>query len=290
MAFSQMESLACAQLQGSYTALMQLIDFLLSFYSRLLTALRNALKRIEVFVYNEIVKNINNLVNLAKRYEVLPKDISELKDDACQALLACEALFIGFTYTKYPSGNVTDPITGQPMTPYEFFKKYACGNGIDGLIDFSANTLKGFIDTAKAFVDENAINKMEQLINNSIQDYEDFLRKPIDDILGDVSSLFDNYFSTAFDVIFPWAEVGYGFKSQTANIFDLIDFMNAFAGCAFELCDLSTSVYNKINDIEKKCSVSAASRSYEPNQSEVTMLSNTQSLKDSITYINGVLI
>ena len=271
------ESLVCIQLESTYSSFMELIDFVLRVPVLVFETLLSSINKIYEFVYKTLKSIFDSLEKRVQDYLSILDPYFKLGGEINETLLACEPLFYG-----YVGGvEIEDPVTGEMITAYEFFKRYVLTNGVSGLVTKTRNLLEQKIreDIDELMKNEEySLGWVEKELNILIGEYENFLRSPIDS--------YCSTFSITFDSLFPWAERGAEFFSKEANIFDLIRFMNKFANCAFSACNLSASIKNRICDLENKIGISAASESYVPGEKESEMINTKYKVEEFISKLD----
>jgi len=246
-----MDYLLCQQAECAYDQFIGLLDTMLELPIAILEQVRNIIKQLETLIVSGIVKSAEDLLGMITNCLKIPDDIGNIKGDFCDALFACE-----FLYKSY----LPDNFTGDA---YEWIKENVCGNGLANFLDdLKANFRDIMQGIASDLIDGTGIEYVKEKIQDAINTYQDFLLKPI-------SSYFP-YFPTMWSFIIIFNGVTEeDFNPDTANIYDLIDFINQFADCVFAVCNLAESVTNKILDIEKKASIDISSRSYVPGKMEI---------------------
>ena len=271
---------ACVQAELAYKNIVNIIEDVLKIPTKLLTELRNAIKTLRAITFRGIELAFENLLKLIEVCEKLPDDLSDIKNEFCEALLKCEFLFKA-ALPAPTNGGYLDPATGETVSAYEWFKRNICGNGLASYLD----QLKAqFKNQMKEFVDyllgKLGIDYLERKIKELTDSYIKAIHQPI-------KSYFP-LFPSIFDVTFGWANTSGDFDSETANIFDLIEFTKIFADCIFAVCDLSSSVNNFISDSKSKLSVgSTATTSFIPGPGEIDMFQKINNIRDTL---NGSLL
>jgi len=271
---------ACVQAELAYKNIVNIIDGVLKIPIKLLSELRNAIKTIRAIAFKGVELAFENLLKLIEICEKLPDGLGDIKNEFCEALLKCEFLFKA-ALPAPTDGGYYDPSSGETVSGYEWFKRNICGNGLAAYL----NQLKAqFKAQMQEFVDfllgAFGIDYIERKIKELTDSYIEAIHSPI-------KSYF-SLFPTLFDSAFGWANTSGDFDSQTANIFDLLEFTKIFAACIFSVCDLSASVNNFITDSKSKLSVgSSATKSFIPGPGEIDMFQKLNNYKDTM---NGSLI
>lgn len=271
---------ACVQAELAYKNIVNIINDVLKIPTKLLAELRNAIKTIRAITFKGVELAFENLLKLIEICEKLPDGLVDIKNEFCEALLKCEFLFKAALPTP-TDGGYLDPATGETVSGYEWFKRNICGNG---LAEYLSQLKSQFKTQMQEFVDfllgTLGIDYIEKKLKELTDDYIEAIHQPI-----------KNYFSlfpTLFDSAFGWANTSGDFNSETANIFDLLEFTKIFAECIFSVCDLSASVNNYINDSKGKLSVSSsATRSFIPGPGEIDMFQKINNIRDTL---NGSLL
>lgn len=264
--------LFCSQAETAYRTFIDIIETVLSFPTAILNTIRNSIKQIEVLIFRKLLQTFEYLEDLINSCIKTPANLDDVTGEFCTAILNCEFLYKSLLPAPETNGKYKDPISGDDVSAYEWIKRSVCGYGLSGYITY----MKGLYTSAiNEFVDELSgvlgFNYVKDKVQEYIESYNDYLRKPIKEYYSS--------FPAVFNVSFGWANTNKELDPETANIFDLIDFLNLFANCVFSVCDLSSSVANKITDIERKLSVSFKSRKYIPKQTEIYMLSKINEME-----------
>lgn len=259
-----MDSLICADLYRSYSQLIILIDQLIAFPQAALGVLRNTIKQIEVVIYNNLLATFDDLVQAVEQYLDMPESLDDITDDLCELMIKCDIVV-----------RSAVPASTEPLDKYEWFKQYVCANGFQTFINDLRQKVKGFIlDMIDSLLNNTGLVFIRDMIQNLIDDYNNFLKQPIKDYFP--------AFPTSFLLIFPWVQNDNVFDPDKGNIFDLMEFLKNYAECIFEACDFSVCVYNKIADVENKLSYDPTTKEYLPKSIEIDMVSAEIRMKRQI--------
>ena len=132
------ESLVCIQLESTYSSFMELIDFVLRVPVLVFETLLSSINKIYEFVYKTLKSIFDSLEKRVQDYLSILDPYFKLGGEINETLLACEPLFYG-----YVGGvEIEDPVTGEMITAYEFFKRYVLTNGVSGLVTKTRNLLE----------------------------------------------------------------------------------------------------------------------------------------------------
>ena len=274
---SAFDYVACATVESSYRAYTSLLDQIIEYPLLMLKYLRNVIKMMKATVYSPLLSTYEYLEELLDKLLNFP-DPGDLQNDFCDALLKCEFLYKSVLPPTSTPGSWTDPLTGDQLTGYDYFKKYMCGSGFG---DFFANikaallaevaliidSIMGTVDKGFAFIDES--------ISKARDAYTNFLNAPIKSYF----SLFPTTWN--FLYIFNWVDKSV-FDPDTASILDLIDLIELFGECVFSVCDLSVTVKNKIEDINSKLRIVRLTKRYLPTDDEITMKTKEKEIQSRL--------
>tara|TARA_R110001606_G_scaffold88448_5_gene199263 strand:- start:10715 stop:11560 length:846 start_codon:yes stop_codon:yes gene_type:complete len=277
-----LDYLACAQVEAAYNAFVNLLDQIIEFPLALLKALRNVIKMLESTIYKGIEDAFGELIDLFDTFLKFPANTDSVTDAFCEAILQCEFLYKSMLPAA-TNGTYYDPLTGDYVTGYEWFKRNICSNGLGDYMDIlrqqAIDNINNLIDIIQGNIGKGFIF-INQQIDGLVEQYNKFITRPITDYFP----LFDNIWSAL--LVFNWIPTD-TFDPSTASILDVIKLIELFGQCIFSVCDLSVTVQNKLDDIGDKLSINIGSGQYVPNNSQITMKTAEKNMDDKIKTISA---
>tara|TARA_R110001592_G_scaffold105734_5_gene297341 strand:- start:462 stop:1289 length:828 start_codon:yes stop_codon:yes gene_type:complete len=262
-----MDYLLCQQAECAYEQFIGLLDTMLELPLLVLEQLRSMIKQLEVLIVSGIVKSAEDLLGMITNCLKLPKGIADIKGNFCDALFNCE-----FLYKSYlpEDGNLGG------LTPYEWIKQNICGDGLSVFLNKIKAEFRNIMQgIASDIVEGLGIKYVKEKIQDGIDLYQKYLLRSIKSYFG--------FFPTLWNSLILFNGVSTDdFDPDTANIYDLIDFINQFANCIFSVCNLAESVANKILDIEKKASIDIFARRFTPGKPEIAIFTNLDKAQRAI--------
>jgi hypothetical protein len=277
-----LDYLACAQAETAYNAFVTLLDQIVEFPLALLKTLRNMIKMLEATIYKNIEDFFEELLDLFNKYLEFPDSPDDLTDDFCEALLQCEFLYKA-ALPESTNGTYFDPLSGEYLSGYEWFKRNICTYGLGAYIDelkqYALDSINSLIDKIEGNIGKGFIY-INQTLEALTEEYNNFINRPITDYFP----LFDDLWTGL--VIFNWIDPDV-FDPATASILDVINLIDLFGRCIFSVCDLSVTVQNKLEDIADKLSINLGTGQYVPNNSQIKMRTKEKEIAAKIATINA---
>ena len=273
MAFgmNSFDKMSCMYAEQYYNALIELLDTILVFPKKMLKTMLDNIDVIKKTIYDAYMEQLELLLKRLDEYLDLKKP-TRLID--CDQFLRCKVLIQGYVDDIR---ETLDPVVIAGMSVEEIFRRFVCGNGLNDMYENVKNDIRRWLDEAlDDMLNNDAVQYIEDKIIELIREYEDFLNQPI-----------KNYFPpfpAMFDLSFPFAKHGMGIDSDKMNIYDLIDFMNVFMGCVFDMCSLVASAKNKMRDVKSSLKIDSLQHRYVYDKNTTELINAKRKMEETLKW------
>lgn len=213
----------CTMLEQQYAAIVAQIDLLIQFPATALSMLNSNISRLFAVTYNVIEAAI-----LALEQQLLNilglDDIDQGNVSSwCSIAQECEALIDLLVDSGLLASILPSGVSvSDVLNNYEKWEKYVCKDGLGDLID-------GWIDDALQTIYDQIMSLRDRLLG----------------ALG-IDELIDKYLQAV----------------EESGIYDLLDQLDKFAQCAFEICDYVSTASNSSEDTLERLSMEKQGAGY----------------------------
>jgi hypothetical protein len=237
------EYLICTQLEQLYLTITQVIDFVISAFPDMIGTILKYVKAFENIILLGVAVSLQIIENYIKQLKKFIDSVTKT-GVICGEVLRCQVLFDYLTYKFNPSGVFKDPITGQDITPFDWFEKYVCGSG-------AMDVVHGLIEEIKQWIGDK-IEEIKSMIK--LDDFYEMLNGMMNDYLTTLDGPIRNYFPFFPNLVPAWMTAA-GYLNDDSTMNDLLNLFDKFAECTFGLCNLAVTALNKKAELEDKLSL-----------------------------------